>query len=98
MPEPPSSNLKGLVRIERLQRVFYWLVGVGIVSILFGISLLGMGQDNPKWWGNVFVAMTSRGWLLWLVIPALTVGLMLLVAAVIVAVVIGKIEKSVLGA
>jgi ABC-type Fe3+ transport system permease subunit len=93
MPNPPTSNLKSLMQIERLRQVRTWFLVLGIVTICAALSMVNVGGFNPKWWGNTFVAMRERGMLHWIVLPSLGVGVLFLVVAAVVGVFLRKKER-----
>ena len=94
MSNSPTSNLKNLVQIERLRRVRTWFFALGVVVILFSLTFVGGSGINPKWWGNTFAALRDQGFLLWLVIPGVGVGLSLLAAAAVATLFLRKKERK----
>jgi hypothetical protein len=94
MPNSPTSNLKRLVQIERLRLVRTWFIGIGVVTMLFSLSMLGRAGTNPKWWGNTFAALRDRGLLQGIVLPGLGGGLIFLVAAAAVTAFLWKKERT----
>ncbi|MGS5087197.1 hypothetical protein ACVC7V_11895 [Hydrogenophaga sp. A37] len=92
MTNSPTSNLKRLVQIERLRLVRTWFIGIGVVIILFSLSMLGRVDSNPKWWGNTFAALRDLGLLQGFVLPGLGVGLIFLVSAAVVTALLRKKE------
>jgi len=94
MSNATTSNLESLVQIERLRQVRAWLVGLGMVVILFSLTFVGGSGISPKWWGNTFAALREQGFLLWLVIPGVGVGLSLLVAAAVATLFLRKKERN----
>lgn len=94
MTHSPTSNLKRLVQIERLRLVRTWFIGIGVVTILFSLSMLGRVGSNPKWWGNTFAAWRDLGLLQGIVLPGLGVGLIFLVSAAVVTALLWKKERT----
>ena len=94
MTNSPTSNLKRLVQIERLRLVRTWSIGIGVVTILFSLSMLGRVGINPKWWDNTFAAWRDIGLLQGFVLPGLGVGLIFLASAAVVTAMLWKKERT----
>ena len=75
-------QLDNLRRIERLRALRNWCLGLGCLAFVLAVTSTGTGFGNPKWWGNAWVAFGVTGDLLWLILPLVCAGLLLVGAGV----------------
>lgn len=95
MPASLHSALKQLEHVERLRLLRNWLVGLGVAAICLAATFITSNVSNPKWWSNSFAALRAHGYFLPLVLPSFVIGLLLLGAGMIAAVVLHSREKNI---
>lgn len=96
MTTSSNSNLTTLIGVERLRRVRAWLFGLGLVIILFSGTLLNASGANPILSSSIYAVLKDHGFLLWLVLPSLGIGVLLLTASAAATFYLRKKDKSVL--
>ena len=73
--------VRWLERTERLQRVSALVCGFGIAVLAVGICTLGISSvTNPKAVSSVYAVLQGEGYMRWLSVPMMAVGLVTVVA------------------
>jgi len=74
--------MQQLERVEWLQTLRDWALGLGVVAIAAFIGMVGfVGVGNPKNWSSLYAAFAGEGLLRWAAVPLVVTGALLLVAA-----------------
>lgn len=96
-PEMTSvdQQLRRLARLERLQVVRNWALGLGIVALVSSIGIAGFGSgiENPKSASSMFSALAQAGFLRWVALPLVIAGASLLAAAIGVQIFLAKNKR-----
>lgn len=89
-----EQQLRQIARLERLQVLRNWALGLGFFFFLTIVTVAGFGSvENPKSWSSVYSAMAQGGLLQWAVVPLIVVGVTLLAVGIGLHIVIEKGER-----
>ena len=89
-----DQQLRQIARLERLQALRNWALGLGIFFLLTIITVAGFGSvENPKSWSSVYSTMAQGGLLQWAVVPLIVVGVTLLAVGIGLHIVIARRER-----
>ena len=86
-----DQQLQKIARLERLQALRNWALGLGLFFLFSVITAAGFGSfDNPKNWSSIYSALARDGLLQWAVVPLIVLGISLIASGICMQIVIAR--------